>query len=156
MCCGEAFWKRVVAFSLTFGLGVFVAGFFLSAQVPQAVKPIIVPAAVDSRNCVPFDESLEYHHLPHYENEVTPVLEPLPESDSNIVCEVKDPYNCYYVIKKDQNESNQKPEDKKKSAKAEKEKPNNSADPQYYAPTENSAEFKNLLHKEKCFETQAQ
>ncbi len=154
MCCGEAFWKRVVAFCLTFGLGVFVAGLFISGQVPQTVKPVVVPAAAENKNCVPIDKSLKYENLPHYEEKL-PAFEPLPESDAKIVCE-KQSGKCYYVVPDEKNKADKKPEDKTNSLKNETEKQKKSAEPQYYNPSKDSAEFKELLHKERCFETQAQ
>ena len=39
--CGEIFWKRIVVFGLTFGLGVLVSSFFISGGVhqPEVIQP---------------------------------------------------------------------------------------------------------------------
>ena len=33
--CGENFWKRVIVFCLTFGLGVLVSGLFITSETQQ-------------------------------------------------------------------------------------------------------------------------
>ncbi len=140
MCCGETFWKRVVVFCLTFGLGVLVSGLFISnkkctaGQLPPSVKPIVISAPPENKNCVPLDENLKYERLTAKEKTVPAVA----EEDSKLKAK--------------------KPEDKKKSLKAEKRKQNNSAEPKphFYNPSKDSVEYKNLLHREKCFEAQDQ
>ena len=136
--CGEAFWKRVVVFCVTFGLGVFVSGLFISnkectaEKLPPSVKPIVISAPPENKNCVPVDENLKYERLTAEEKNVPAVA----EEDSKLKAK--------------------KPEDKKKSLKDEKEKQNNPAAPQFYNPSKDSAEYQYLLHKERCFEPQAQ
>lgn len=136
MCCGEAFWKRVVVFCLTFGLGVLVSTFFTlrEAQIslcPSKTKLLIENqkpennSLTETKNCVPVDGNLKYERL---------TAEEKPDLEVN------------------------KTEEKKKSLKVEKEKQNNPAEskPQFYNPSKDSAEFKELLHREKCFEAQNQ
>jgi hypothetical protein len=137
MCCGEAFWKRVVAFCLTFGLSVFVAGLFVSGKVSQTVKPVVVPSIEENKNCVPADKNLKFERL--------------TTEDRNI------PMDGKTEIPLDGKESlkTEKTKDKKRNLKAETEKPKNSAEPQLYDASKNPAEVKDLLHKEICFETQA-
>ncbi len=136
--CGEAFWKRVVVFCLTFGLGVLVSGLFISnkkctaGQLLPSVKPVVVSAPTENKNCVPLDENLKYERLTAEEKNVPAVA----EEDSKLKAK--------------------KPEDKKKSLKDEKEKQKNPVEPQFYDPSKDSAEYKYLLHKERCFEPQEQ
>jgi hypothetical protein len=132
MCCGQAFWKRVFVFGLTFGLGVSVAGLFISGKVQPAVKPVVVPAA-ENKNCVPMDENLKYERLATDEKTAA--------SDTKKV---------YSQLKTRSSET------KEKSLKAEKEKQKNPESPQPYNPSKDSAEVKYLVHKERCFETPAQ
>lgn len=132
--CGEAFWKRVVVFCLTFGLGVLVSTFFTLRQAqilhcPSKTKLLIENqkpeknSFTETKNCVPVDGNLKYERL---------TAEEKPDLEVN------------------------KTEEKKKSLKVEKEKQNNPAEPkpQFYNPSKDSAEFKDLLHREKCFEIQ--
>lgn len=130
MCCSEAFWKRVVVFGLTFGLGVFVAGLFISEQLPASINPTLIAAPPENKNCVPLDKNLKYEHL--------------TTEDRNIPLDGKERL------------ATKKQEDKKKSSKAEQNKQKKSAAQQYYDPSKDSAEFKELLHKERCFETPVQ
>lgn len=129
MCYGEWFWKRMVVFGLTFGLGVFVAGLFISKQMPTSIKPMLIAAPPENKNCVPVDKSLKYETL-----------------------EGKTPTRPSQLGETTKPEA-KKPEDKKKSLKSEKQ--NNPAAPRSYDPAKDSVEVKNLLHKERCFETQA-
>lgn len=156
MCCGEAFWKRVVVFCLTFGLGVLVAGFFISAKLPQTVKPVVVPAVEENKNCVPVDKNLKYETLPLKEPQI-PAVDPLslPESEGKIACEKKSG-KCYLMVDEETNKTDKKTEDKNKSSKNETKMPDNTAGRQYYDSSKNPAEVQDLLHKERCFETQAQ
>jgi len=135
MCC-KAFWKRVVAFCLTFWLGVLVSSVFTLRQEHSSYCPsktnlsleIQTPensSIPETKTCVPVDGSLQYERL---------TAEEKPDLEAK------------------------KPEGKKKSLKAEKEKQDNPAQPkpQFYNPSKDSAEYKDLLHREKCFETQKQ
>ena len=121
MCC-EAFWKRVVVFCLTFGLGVFVSNLFISKESAKENPKLLVISSPSENNCVPVDDSLRYERL-------------TAEEKPNV--EAK------------------KQEDNKKSLKAEKEKQNNPAEskPQFYNPSKDSAGYKDLLHREKCYES---
>jgi hypothetical protein len=129
MCCGEAFWKRVVVFCFAFGLGVGVSGLFVSKEsVKENNNPAPISAPAENpaeKNCVPVDGNLKYERLTVVEQ---------------TTLETK------------------KQENKKKSVKENLEKQNNSAEskPQFYNPSKDSAEYKVLLHREKCFETQEQ
>lgn len=128
MCC-EAFWKKVVAFCLTFGLGVLVSGVLASKKECKAKKELVIEIQKsenslipETKNCVPVDGNLKYERL---------TVEEKPNLEAK------------------------KTEDKKKSQKAEMEKQDNPAEskPQFYNPSKDSAEYKDLLHREKCYES---
>lgn len=134
MCCSEAFWKRVVVFCLTFGLGVLVSTFFTireaeTTHCPTKTKLLIEnqkpenDSLTETKNCVPVDGNLKYERL---------TAEEKPDLEAN------------------------KTKDKKKSPK--EEKLNNPAEPkpQFYDPSKTDAEIKDLLHRERCFEPQYQ
>jgi len=78
--CGEMFWKRVIAFCLTFALGVFVSGFFIAKELPaKNIKPAVVPAPAENKNCVPVDENLKYQTLENNEPTVSVQSEEAPK-----------------------------------------------------------------------------
>jgi hypothetical protein len=125
MCCGKAFWKRIIAFCVTFGLGLLVSNLFISKEAAKEnPEPTVILAPAES-NCVPVDGNLKYERL---------TAEEKPDLDAK------------------------KTEEKKKSLKAAKEKQNKTAEPepQFYNPSKTDAEYKKLLHREKCFEAQDQ
>jgi hypothetical protein len=138
MCCGAAFWKKILVFSLTFVLGVFVAGLFISnrkvcteQKVPPAeIKnepPLVGPKTQNDRvfgkkKCVPVGGNLKYERLTAQERSN-------PEA---------------------------KKADRKKFSKTAKENDPNGAKSHFYDPSRNPVEVKDLLHRETCFETEGQ
>lgn len=61
--CGEAFWKRITAFCLAFGLGFFVSKAFEAEKIKMQIVPDFITSAPQKENCVPADGNLKYHHL---------------------------------------------------------------------------------------------
>ncbi|HMS41608.1 MAG TPA: hypothetical protein PKE69_15355 [Pyrinomonadaceae bacterium] len=61
--CGEAFWKRVTAFCLAFGLGSFVSNAFKSEEIRMQIVPDFITSAPQKENCVPADRNLKYRRL---------------------------------------------------------------------------------------------
>lgn len=104
---GEAFWKRLTAFCLTFGLGVFLSNNFTLKEKPSENALQLAPKR---ENCVPADANLKY----------------LPLKEKSEVSE-----------------------EELKRIEAEK----SNAEPQLYIPERDKAEYKILLHKEKCYES---
>jgi hypothetical protein len=143
--CGEIFWKGVVVFCLTFGLSVFVSGFFGSKAVP--VQVAVTPAAENKspaenlksentpapaeKNCKPIDKDLKYQTIP-LKDESRLVEKAARVSPSRL--------------------SEKKSESKKPDEKVKEQ--TKTAEPQFYDPSEDPAEIKTLLHKEQCFEAQ--
>lgn len=141
--CGETFWKRVVVFCLAFGLGVFVSSAFISKEIPaESLKTtsssmpenLIAPANAGSseKNCVAVDSSLRYERL----------ISKAPDRLSSM--EVAPP------------PKSPNPQTAKKFSKNDQEKQKDSAElkRQFYVPSEDSAEYQTLLHRERCFEAQ--
>ncbi len=62
MCC-EIFWKKVVVFSLAFGISVFVSNAFTSSEIPTESIKTTINLAPQSKNCVPVDGNLKYERL---------------------------------------------------------------------------------------------
>ena len=132
MCCGFAFWKRLIAFGLTFWLGAMGASLLtfsaatsthcpaVKKELPAATQNFEYRAAPETKNCVPVDTNLKYERL----------------------------------TAEDQNKSNpQNQTDQKKALKESKEKQKKSFKPEkpLFDSSEDSAEIKNLLHKEQCY-----
>ena len=61
--CGEAFWKRMTAFCLTFGLGFFISNYFILKEMPLEKAQNVMNLVPIRENCVPADEHLKYLHL---------------------------------------------------------------------------------------------
>jgi hypothetical protein len=134
MCClSKAFWKGIVAFCLTFSLSVFVSSFFTLGQAHSSY--------CSSKNNL----SLEIQ---------TPENSAISETKNCVPVDGSLKYERLTTEEKPNLEA-KKTEDKKKSLKAEKEKQNNPAQPkpQFYNPSKTDAEYKDLLHREKCFES---
>jgi hypothetical protein len=55
---GDRFWKIIVTLCLTFWLGTFTAGLFVSTDKPSKESVI-----AEKRNCVPVDKNLKYQLL---------------------------------------------------------------------------------------------
>jgi hypothetical protein len=127
--CGQIFWKRIVVFCLTLGLGVLVAGFFTSKELPaQNVNQAVNPAPAENKNCVPVDENLQYQTL---ENEAP--ASPFQLEETPKLADSK------------KYEKHKTPKEHQKKREAIVKQP-------YYNPSKDSAEYKDLLHKEKCFD----
>ncbi len=129
MCC-ESFWKRVVVFCLAFGFGVLVSDAFFSKETSsESQKTVNISVSIE-KNCVPVDSSLKYENLAVKEKPDSAPLNETPKLE----------------IKKDAD---------KKSLKEDQAKQKPTAEPngQFYVPSKDSAEYKILLHREKCFET---
>lgn len=61
--CGEAFWKRITAFCLAFGLGFFVSNAFKSEEIRMQIVPDFITSVPQKENCVPADVNLKYRRL---------------------------------------------------------------------------------------------
>ena len=128
--CGEAFWKRVVVFCLTFGLGVFIADSFKSNESPTKRIKITADAILKQQKCVPVDASLKYQNLAVKEEIAPPPVEENVNIDLN----------------------NQQIKKSISKDIAEKQKTVAEPKPQVYIPSQDPVEYQILLHKEKCFE----
>lgn len=58
--CSETFWKRVVVFCLTFGLGFFISDVFDSKKMPSKNVSELSPKR---DTCVPVDGFVSYQNL---------------------------------------------------------------------------------------------
>lgn len=132
--CGENYWKGISVFCLSFGLSVFVSSFFAVEEFnlkfcPLKIKSsneqqIIEKRFVDTKNCVPLDQNLTYEELSKIDSAPTLIVEET----------LKDKLN------------GKKQKDQKKLLRDNKKK--------NYSPSKDTAEYKTLLHKEKCYEEQ--
>jgi len=134
--CGEIFWKKVLVFCLTFGLGVLVSGLFIPKELPaQNTEQTISPIPAENKNCIPVDGN------PRYET--------LDDKAPNGAFQSEEPPKLK-VLKKFEAD--------KKSSKNKREKQNSNGEPEKQpdiAPKD-SAEYRDLLHREKCFEAPPQ
>ena len=132
MCCWN-FWKGLIVFCVTFGLGVLVSSAFIPKEcTAPPVNPSLSmkpPAPLENKNCVPVDTNLKYENLsdekPEFSAEADKAdLKPLVSEKKN---EVK---------------------------KVEKRKPETKPQPPVAGKV--PAEFQTLVHLEKCFEAPPQ
>jgi hypothetical protein len=139
MCC-KLFWKRIVVFCLTFGLGIFISGLFISTEIPnENIRTIInlIPEKESSRektnqtnepntkNCVSVDGKLQYI--------------PLTATDDKSKVEINS------EVKKDKKIKNKENEKRLEEMRKELDRSLN-----------NLPNSQILLYKEQCFETQEQ
>jgi hypothetical protein len=128
--CRESFGKRITTFCLSLGIGTFVSDFGVWKESPGLKKT--KSSVTKEKNCVFADKNLKYERLPlEKEVYILPQVEEKPELK---------------LI----------PSEKKELKKSETEiKQNNFAEPvpQLHIPSQNSAEYQTLLHKENCFES---
>jgi hypothetical protein len=136
MCCGSAFLKRFFVFVLTFALGVSVSGFFIPRTPPAEFCPNVNSEPPPSKN-------------QKFEN--APIL----EQKNCVPVDVNLKYERLTAAEKPDFEAIKKDE-KKKSLTAEEKTQKNSAasKQQFYSPSKDKAEVKDLLHREKCFDAQ--
>ena len=131
--CGDIFWKKVLVFCLTFGSGVLVSGLFIPKELPaQNIKQTVNQMPAENKNCVPVDSNLRYEPLVAKNEAEQTTLAEKPKPDAK------------------------KKESGKKLPKEKPEKPETVSEPQLYNPSKDSAEYKKLLHREKCFEAPPQ
>ncbi len=131
---GETFWKRVIVFCLTFGLGVFVSNAFISKELPSENQKSVNNSVSNEKNCVPVDTSLKYENLTGRDKTDSIAINEIPKLE----------------VKKTETDT--------KALKENQVKQKNIAKPknQLYNPSKDSAEYKILLHREQCFEVQGQ
>jgi hypothetical protein len=128
MCC-ESFWKRITTFCLALGIGTFASDFRVLNESPEFKK--MKSSVTKEKNCVFADKDLKYETLPlKKEVYILPQVENKPELKL-IPSEKK-------RLKKPEVETNQ----------------NNFAEPvpQLHIPSQSSAQYQTLLHKENCYE----
>jgi len=116
----DAFWKRVITFCLTLGLGVIVSDLFISKETTSVKKRTVANLILIQRKCVPADENLKCHFLS--EKEVKTINTYRGNESRSIKLE----------------ENRKRVEELKK---------------QFYKPLEDRIQNQNLLHKEKCLES---
>ncbi|MEP6901336.1 MAG: hypothetical protein ABJA66_06270 [Actinomycetota bacterium] len=133
MCC-NAFWKKVIVFCLTFGLGTFVSNAFISKELSSENQKTVNNSVSNEVNCIPIDSSLKYENLAAKEEKDLFAINETPKS------EVKKTATDKKTLKDNQA--------KQKNIAESKE--------QFYNQSKDSAEYKVLLHKEQCFEAQEQ
>lgn len=134
----ELFWKRIVTLCLTFWLGVFVQNFFALKDLPEIE---VIPAAENENlllnskriKCVSADESLKYEYLIYLNGEET--LISVEEKEK----EITDAIQKEKKVTPIKTQRNQKSDAEIK--------------PQLYKPSEYQAEYRFLLHKENCYES---
>ena len=135
MCC-QRFWKRMVVFILTFGLGVLVSNVLISKALPsENIKPAVNSAPENLKsnndsiptatNCVPVDGKLAYIPLTANEDKSKTAVNP--------------------EINKDKKAKNKEPNPEKKAEEMKKDSDKSLKDPPL---------AETLLYKEKCFEAQ--
>lgn len=144
----DFFWKRIVTLCLTFWLGVFVSDLFVSKDLPPIVvfdatseEKVISGNKEPTRNlmskkriCVPADVNLKYRFLNGIEKSSAPAGKLKEKTGEN------------KNITQENNELRPIKSDKKQKIIEELEK-------QLYKSSEDRALYQNLLHKEKCYES---
>lgn len=121
--CSDNFWKRLVAFCLTFWLGVFISGLFVSKPTTAAETE---SKALVEKNCVPADKNLKYHLL----------------SEEAAKTQVK----------KNEKIETETPKNKEPRAVKGIQNSLDEIEKQLYRPSKDEFKNKNLLHKENCYE----
>jgi len=130
--CGENYWKGISVFCLTFGLSVFVSNVFSVRQAVSQTCPIKITISTQP----PMVER------PFVDNKNCAPL------DNNLKYQKLDAKGL------------SEPETEKKAKEKEAQKENKKAGKstevklQPYNPKKETAEYKVLLHKEKCYEEQ--
>ena len=127
--CRESFWKRITIFCLALGIGTIASDFWFSEELSESKK--MKNSVSKERNCVFADKDLKYENLPLKEEiYILPQVGEKPEIKP-IPLEKEE-------LKKSEIETNQ----------------NNFPEsiPPLYIPSQSSAEYQILLHKENCYE----
>jgi len=135
MCCGKAFWKRFLVFGLTFGFGVLISSAFMPKECtapPVNQLPLMKPSPAQSSTQTAVPSPLENKNCV-----------PLDGKLKYETLENKEQPGAFRLDKTPKSEA-VRPEDKKKSSKNKKE---------YERTSKNSVEVRDLLHREKCFES---